>query len=207
MHCLGRKERRATLRLAALAAMTGTCWLLGSHPVQAGEPPFFGVLGQQVFATGGEVTVTILQSYSGFSNAISLFSPGPALYIGQDEWTGSSKDLGSFAPAQELVFGIQDPLGTFVMGPGERNPDGLTHGSVSFVSPTTADIGFEDLPGPAPYSSDRDFNDAIIQVSGVSPTDTPEPASVSAVPAPEPSSLSLLGLGALAGLFRRRRGW
>jgi hypothetical protein len=32
------------------------------------------------------------------------------------------------------VFGIQDPDGTFVMGPGERNPDGLTHGSVSFVA-------------------------------------------------------------------------
>jgi Domain of unknown function (DUF4114)/PEP-CTERM motif len=203
MHSLGRKG--ATRRIVALAVMAGLCGLLGSRPAQAGEPPFFGVLGQQIFTAGGDVTVTILTSYSGFSNAIYLFSPGAPRYIGQDEWTGASADLGIFKPAQELVFGIQDPDGTFVAGPGERNPDGLTHGSVSFVDPTTADIGFEDLPGPAPSPSDRDFNDAIIRVSGVSSTDTLELARISAVPAPEPSGMSLLGLGAIAGLFRRRR--
>ena len=87
----------------------------------------------------------ILPSYSGYSNALWLFQPlNEQTYLGQDEATGQTTVITGLTPWQELVFGIVSPEGTFEMGPGSRNADGLTHGSVHFVNPTTADIGFED---------------------------------------------------------------
>jgi hypothetical protein len=184
-------------------AAAGACLLLTSTASHA-EPAFTGTPGAQIYANG-HVTVDIMQSYSGFSNAIALLSPGFS-YIGQDEWTGNHVDLGTFSGCPELVFGIfspeswwsggsygYGPFDAFVMGPGSRNGDGLIHASVNFLDPHTALIGFEDLYGPGPHS-DRDFNDAIIKVSGVSATCTPEPAS-----------LALLATGALPLLRRRLR--
>ncbi len=197
---------RFPARALTIGVAAGACLLLAGRPSHASEPPFSGTPGKKIFAAG-DVQVTIMQSYSGFSNAIALLSPG-AQYLGQDEQTGHHVDLGTFAGSPELVFGIFSPeslfaggsygwlgLHAFVTGPGSRNGDGLTHASVNFTDPHTALIGFEDLYGPSGHS-DRDFNDAIIQVTGVSATCTPEPAS-----------LWLLATGALpfAARLRRRR--
>ena len=144
-------------RLVLAMVVGGIALGLASSPARASEPPFSGVLGQEIFATGGDVSVTILKSYSGYSNAIFLFQPISKLtYIGQDEWTGTSKVIHGLTAGQELVFGIISPEGLFEMGPGSRNPDHLTHGSVNFISANKADIGFEDLYG-GPPRSDRDL--------------------------------------------------
>src|SRR5690606_34647619 len=113
--------------------------------------------GGSIFATGGNVTIDILPSYSGFDNQIDLFfsytdanqNLVDKTFIGIDNHVGTV-NLGSFEAGKELVFGIISPQGTFLLGSGARNADGKIHG---WVSPTTVkaghveswDVGFEDL--------------------------------------------------------------
>lgn len=159
-------------------------------------------LGGAVFATGSEITVDILSSSSGFDNELDFFygwtdgiDNTDKTAFGIDNQLGRF-NLGSYAPGRELVFGITSPQGTFVLGPGSRNPDGLAHGWVR-STPTLAGfaeswvIGFEDLFG----GGDRDYNDAVFRVSQLAPS----------VSVPEPSAWAVVALGLLGlGMTRRR---
>ncbi len=122
-----------------------------------------GGLGGQLVSTGGQVTVEILFSSSGFTNEFRLFQPPPVQVIGLDSETGRVVMLTPVASGEELVFGIfvQDTGQTFLMGPGGRNPDGLAHARVQPV-PGGFEIGFEDQLG----GGDMDYEDARIRVSG-----------------------------------------
>src|SRR5581483_8199184 len=92
------------LKTVALAAVAGTCLLLSGRTPAVAEPAFTGdTTGQKIYANG-HVTVEIEPSYSGFSNSIFLLSPGIPTYIGQDEATGHTVDLGTFSGCPELVF-------------------------------------------------------------------------------------------------------
>jgi hypothetical protein len=72
---------------------------------------------------------------------------------------------------------------------------GGTYNSHTF--PASFYVGLEDAPHA---SSDFDFNDVELFISGLSLTSTPAPS-----PVPEPSSLALVATGAAALLTRLRR--
>lgn len=157
-----------SISLALAAQSTVPC--IQCVPIEGGQ--FFSVPGK-------EVKVTIMSSVTapGVTNLIYLSSPGPRTFIGTSRDVGKTVCLGPFPPSAELIFEL-DPTGTlpdgtpippgpYFTGPGLRNTDGLTHASVACLSGNQAGkatIGFEDLPG-LPPSSDRDFNDVVIELS------------------------------------------
>ena len=157
--------------------------------------------GGQIFGTGGNVVVDVLNADSGYNNEINLYFAYPdlslATFIGIDN-NPASVDLGPFALGAELVFGIDNGQGNilgdiFVMGDTTRNPDGKNHANVEngvigsgFIESWI--VGFEDLYG----GGDNDFNDAYIRVS-------------LAAAVPEPSIIALFAAGLLGLGFARRR--
>ncbi len=118
---------------------------------------------------------------------------------------GDGVNLGQFADATVFDFYLQSPEGLFGTN-SSANPDGLSH-VVAYEYYDEAEdqiwtiLGFEDKFGeynPSKYA-DRDFNDVVIAIKGVTGSDyveqdVPEPGSV----------LALLGFAGL-GLARRRQ--
>lgn len=155
------------------------------------------ILGGQIFSTGGNVEVEVLPASAGFTSQLHLFSPGPDIFIARNTDVGTIVNLGSFPSGVELIFGIfvENTGNTFFMGPGPRNPDGIEHATVEFLSPGVANVGFEDLLG----GGDRDYNDNIFQFRGGVAPEPSEPVI------PEPGTLLLMSLGAAAGLKSRGR--
>jgi hypothetical protein len=203
------------MKRALVACIGLVLFAVGARPASAAP-----VLGQQLFATGGDVTATFLGHTAGFTNDLYLFDAGdlstplavtatvgplgPGLiFTNQTSAPGSSVNLGSFAAGTELVFAIyvRNTQQTYFMGPGSRNPDGIFHAAVDnglapqfpsygTVPPGSIAIGFEDLFG----GGDLDYDDLGFAFSSVRRTATPEPAT-----------LSLLALGLAAGGIRRLR--
>jgi hypothetical protein len=110
---------------------------------------------------GGEVSVDILSSDSGYENKIYWSDDNFATrhYLGIDNQIGSVT-LGAFAAGTRIEFGIENGVGQFFRaGPGSSNSDGFEHAQVTQTS-VGMHVGFEDLWG----GGDRDFNDVIISV-------------------------------------------
>lgn len=179
------------------------------------------IVGQQLFASGGDVIAHFLGHTAGFTNDLYLFDAsnlttplavtanvgglGPGLiFRNQTTAPGTQVNLGNFSAGTELVFGIfvNNTGQTFFMGPASRNPDGIAHGAVDNGLPPQfpaygvipagfTALGFEDIFG----GGDLDYDDLGFAFSNVRTT------------APEPASLALLALGlAGAGVRRMRRG-
>jgi hypothetical protein len=91
---------------------------------------------------------------------------------------------------EELVFAIAvvgQPLSTFKMGPGTRNPDGLAHAVVRQTGERRYDVGFEDLLN----GGDRDYDDNTFRFSGgLAPNRSPV-ASDRALTVPQGKSLPI----------------
>jgi hypothetical protein len=161
------------------------------------------VFGQELFAAGGDVTVTFLGP-TGASYDEHLFVSSPPSAYGNfmdnhSTANGTTYDLGTFAAGTEIVFGlyVDSTLNTFYDGPASRNFDGVVHAymvnNYEGLANTTY-VGFEDLLGSI---ADYNYVDEVYAFTGAS-----------AAPAPDASStIPLLGMGlaALACFGRRLR--
>jgi hypothetical protein len=123
-------------------------------------------LGDQLFATGGDVTVQVLCPCSaGLVSELRLYNDdGTFTAIASNRDFGKIVTLPARPAGQELVFGIfvQGPNTTFKMGPGDRNPDGLAHARVTKTGERQFDVGFEDLLN----GGDRDYDDNVFRFTG-----------------------------------------
>jgi hypothetical protein len=214
----------------SLLAVAGTAFAQ-VNPHLASNSPFiptypggaYGVplaTGGELFANGGEVTVTYLghggAAYTEFLQMVTpggTYAPGVDIINNQTTAAGSTFDLGTFAAGEEVEFDIfvQDTGNTWFDGPGTRNADGAVHANVvdnfnytfngNTGNPGTSGpgtsgngiyVGFEDEIYPG-----GDFNYADLQFvfNGVNGAAVPDAAT----------TMSLLGmsLGGLAFMKRK----
>lgn len=144
-------------------------------------------IGDPIVASGGDVTITILESTAGFTSDLYFDGPGGPILIGSNRDVGTSVNLGSFLPGTELVFRlfVRDTETTFFSGLASRNPDDLAHARVDpFVGYSI--VGFEDITG----GGDLDYDDCTFRFENV-------------VPAPGAAAMLFGGMG--MALRRRRR--
>ena len=151
--------------------------LLGWLLMAAGPLSAARIIGGQLFATGGNVTVEVLPATAGYTSELHLISPGPDRFIALNHDVGTVVNLGSFPAGVELVFGIyvRDTGDTFQMGPASRNPDGIEHAGVDNTGPGVAIVGFEDLL----QGGDLDYDDNVFKFTGgIAPLGCPADMSV-----------------------------
>jgi hypothetical protein len=160
--------------------------------------------GQELFASGGDVTITFLGPTTAIYDDI-LFVATPANGLGQffenhSTYNGTTVDLGNVDAGTEIEFGLYayNSGQTWYDGPGGRNSDGQVHtymvNNYEGLENTTY-LGFEDLG--ATENSDWNYVDDIFAVTGVNagnPNTVPEITS----------TVSLLGFS-LCSLMTFRR--
>lgn len=149
--------------------------------------PAMADLGDMLFASGGDVTVEILDSSAGYTSDLSLAFPSE-IYIGSNREVGKVVNLGAFAEGTEMMFKlfVRDTETSFFTGAAERNPDGIFHARVTWESANVALVGFEDITG----GGDFDYDDCTFRFTGVA--------------VPTPGSMALAGVGGLLAIRRRR---
>jgi hypothetical protein len=159
-------------RRLAVAAATALIMLACAPGAPAQAPP--AGLGEQLFSTGGEITVEVLGPVTaGLTSELRLYNADDTFVtIATNRDIGTRVVLPPRPAGEELVFGIfvRGPDDVFKMGPGDRNPDGLAHAKVAQTGERQFDVGFEDLFD----GGDRDYDDNIFRFSGgLAPNRTP----------------------------------
>jgi hypothetical protein len=130
----------------------------------------------EVLSGTDAVVVTCLGKEATFSHRLYLDTGGRFICNSAD--TGKKVDLGTFPVETTLVFrlDVEDSDTSFFTGPAERNPDGEVHAKMTDAGDLGWHFGFEDLWG----GGDRDFDDCLFLVRGVTvvapPRPTPSPA-------------------------------
>lgn len=176
------------------------------YPTPSGSYGVPVTVGQELFASGGDVTVTFLGP-TGASYDETLFVENPVTGYGtfmdnHSTANGTTYDLGTFAAGTEIEFGL-DVLSSgsvWYDGPGTRNADGDVHAYMVNNYEGLADttyVGFEDLIG-SNVGGNADFNyvDEVYAFTGASATSSVPDTS---------STLPLLGLALSALACVRRR--
>jgi hypothetical protein len=190
------------LALAAVVALAA----LAPRPTAAQALP-----GTSLYATGDEIWVKFVSYDAAYRNDLYFFAyigqstaNAQYLFTNQTAIAGSERQvLGTFPVGQEIVFGIyvydqaRGRYYTYYSGAPSNNPDGVKHVQLWKIANGRYGIrvGFEDLYG----GGDKDYNDLIFEVSGVTHMVTPEPVTIALL------GSGLIGLGG-AGFVRRRRG-
>jgi hypothetical protein len=204
--------------------LLGCCALMGVLQAATAQPPIVAIpaglnpagpsyptpnggsavlVGEELFATGGEVYVTDLgPTRAAYSEDLLVASPGNAFGQFMNNHStpnGTTYDLGSYAAGTEIEFGLYvfDTQNTWYDGPASRNADGVVHAymvnNYEGLANTTY-VGFEDLAAPV---ADFNYVDEVYAFTGVGAASAPDAAS----------TLSLLGMAmtALACFGRRSR--
>jgi len=144
---------------------------------------------QELFATGGDVTLTYAgQGTAALSSILFLVSPGSPynsaanpIFANQTTPLGTTLDLGAFLAGTELEFGIHVTyygygVSDWYTGPSSRNADNTVHAYLVNDYPTTGltYVGFEDTQhGYADYN----YQDFQFTATGLT-TAVPEPSAV-----------------------------
>ncbi|MDX6718904.1 MAG: hypothetical protein QOJ63_1158 [Solirubrobacteraceae bacterium] len=136
-------------------------------------------LGDQLFSTGGDITIEARPATAGLVSELRLYAPdGSFTAIATNKEVGRTVTLPARPKNEELLFGIfiASENDTFKMGPADRNPDGLAHAVVQKTGERQYDVGFEDLLN----GGDRDYDDNTFRFSGgLAPNRSPVPADQS----------------------------
>jgi PEP-CTERM motif len=176
-----------TKKSLVLAAMVGAFFSASSH----------AALGDDLIATGGNITITFLGSDADFDSLISV-NGGPKIFPNHSTAPNTTFDLGSFAAGTllDIALSVVTPgaENTFHTGSGANNADGMPHADVIYNylgTPGLTYVGFEDTLG----GGDKDYNDHQFAFTMIA----------AAVPEPETYALMLAGLGAVGFLARRRK--
>jgi Bacterial Ig domain len=153
----------STRLFAVVAAMLAMLGCMQGAAAQAASP---AGLGDQLFATGGDITVEVLAGgIAGFTSELRLYNAdGTFTKLATNRETGRVVTLPSRPVGEELVFGIYvvDTRYTYKTGPGDRNPDGIEHAAVTKTGERQFDVGFEDLYD----GGDRDYDDNVFRFTG-----------------------------------------
>lgn len=171
------------------------------------------LFGGKIIYSGGDVTIDVLHSDTAYDEVLQLRSALSILDVGTNSKVGSSftltqQDLAAlgFKAGDELQFGLHvvNTNHDFLVGPGDRNADGLDHAIVR-EGRANVYLAFEDLMG----GGDRDYNDTVFRFSGVTSNYQrpvlPRPdARTGSASAPTGIAMMLTGIGLLALTHRRR---
>ena len=116
--------------------------------------------GGHIVSTGGDILVQIMPSLANFTSELHLFYP-ERRYLTTNRDTRGAINLGNFPLGSELIFGIfvRDTGNIFMMGPGDRNPDGIPHASVQIIRPGVAIVKFKDVWG----EQNEDIDNSMIK--------------------------------------------
>jgi hypothetical protein len=150
------------------------------------------ILGAELFATGGDITVRFEGSSAGYDSLISV-NGGPQIFPNHTTGFGTEVNLGNFAAgtALDVVLHVLTTGLQFHSGAGALNIDAMPHALVNQTAGRTY-VSFEDIAG----GGDKDYNDHKFSFTNVSVTAVPEASTV---------AMMLAGLGVLGFLGTRRR--
>ena len=150
------------------------------------------ILGAELYATGGDITVRFEGSSAGYDSLIAV-NGSPEFFPNHTTAVGTEFSLGSYAAgtALDVVLHVLNTSQFFHSGAGAQNVDGLPHALVNQTNGRTY-VSFEDIVG----GGDKDYNDHRFSFTNVSVTAVPEASTM---------ALMLAGMGVLGFLGTRRR--
>ena len=151
------------------------------------------ILGAELFATGGDVTVRFEGSSAGYDSLISVNGSGE-IFPNHSTAVGTEVNLGSFTAGTvlDVVLHVLTTNQFFHSGLGGSNVDSMPHALVGVAADGRTYVSFEDLVG----GGDRDYNDHKFSFTNVAVTAVPEASTV---------AMMMAGLGVLGFLGARRR--
>ena len=118
--------------------------------------------GQSLTVQGEVVTLTILESISGYDNHLAPAGSIPEAGVScRDAPMGFTSLIGRFGARQELELTLTTPAGdVWTMGPGIGNDDLVPHARATVTGPDSVRVAWEDLRG----GGDVDYNDCVVEL-------------------------------------------
>jgi len=130
---------------------------------QADDPPPLDITTDGklmlTFSSGANVKLVFVEA--SYNNDFGIASPvDQHIFYCKDVPPGYTVDLGTFSPG-ELMFKLTSPEAyTYYTGPADRNPDNVVHALIDRLSPSAAQIQWEDIYG----GGDLDYNDCVVDI-------------------------------------------